>query len=463
MKLQKPLFYFLFSLAYSLVLVIISISISYQWISAEIGILPYSGILLLLFILYLFLFFIPSKYFQEFLYYFLFVGILCRIVLSVSMPLWEDDWARYLWEGNLVRLGISPYATPPEYFFTDFSHLVFGDKEMEILSRINHPDWSAIYSPLVLLYFYICAILKPMSLTVLKMGYIGMDLLVVWMISCLRNKKSAVLYFLFPVLLKEVYINSHFEMISIFLCIASIYFQKKSHINYSSFFYGLAVHSKLYLLIIFPFFLIRNTIDFKNQKIIRKAIFPFIAYFLIGIALPVVIFELVVQNNSVYGLDSLLKFTNEFEFNSIYFYLLKLLFNFETAKKLVLILLSIVSIYSVLKYEKYFVNFNNGIVWCYTVFLFSLLFSPIVNPWYFLVVVPLYFITNIRLPNILLIVLLPQLSYLTKVNLKLEENLYRGFYTIEESIVPLEIVCITITILLTILSRKKKPSAKSNG
>ena len=216
-------------------------------------------------------------------------------------------------------------------------------------------------------------------------------------------------------------------------------------------------------MIIFPFFLIRNTIDFKNQKIIRKAIFPFIAYFLIGIALPVVIFELVVQNNSVYGLDSLLKFTNEFEFNSIYFYLLKLLFNFETAKKLVLILLSIVSIYSVLKYEKYFVNFNNGIVWCYTVFLFSLLFSPIVNSWYFLLIVPLYFITNIRLPNILLIVLLPQLSYLTKVNLKLEENLYRGFYTLEESIVILEIGCITITILLTILSRKKKPSAKSNG
>jgi len=457
MKNNNYNFYLYHTFLYSLLLLVISLCFAFEMVSIQIGIINYMVGIFSMCYLYHFLFYLPSRIFHKYLYYFLLLGIICKVLLSFSKPLWEDDWSRYLWEGNLLGYGISPYSNSPDFFFKDGSLTNLVEKETEILSRINHPDWASIYSPVVLLYFYLCSLVAPFSLIILKLGFIGLDVVVFWIIKSIRNKKNAILFFLFPVLLKEIYINAHFEMIPIFFFSISLWFHKKSYRNISSFFYGITVHSKLYLLVIFPFFFIRNIIDFKNKKIIRKSILPFIAYVLVGIFLPVVIFELVVQNNSVYGLDSLLKFSNEFEFNSIYFYILKLLFNFETAKKLVLVLLSIVSIYSVLNVEKYFINFNNGIVWCYTVFLFSLLFSPIVNPWYFLIVVPLYFITNVRLPFILLLVLFPQLSYLTKVNLKLKENQYSGFYTLEENIVLLEIVCITMTILLTILNRKKKP------
>lgn len=41
-----------------------------------------------------------------------------------------------------------------------------------------------------------------------------MDLIIFWILKTIKNKKNTVLYF-FPFLIKEIYINSHFEMIVI--------------------------------------------------------------------------------------------------------------------------------------------------------------------------------------------------------------------------------------------------------
>lgn len=446
---------------YCIFLLFASFSIFFKVITLNLGIIQYISGIFLLTLYFLYVTRERSTLYKEYYFYFLLIGILCRILLSFSVPLWEDDWARYLWEGNLIREGISPYTTRPESFFADSKFLIIGEKESEILSRINHPDWSSIYSPLVLLYFYFVSLLTPFSLEILKLGYIGMDLLVVWMISKLRNKQSAISYFLFPVVLKEVYLNCHFEMLSILFCIISIYLNKKKYIISSSFFYGLAVHSKIYLLVLIPFFLIRNSLDSKKNKLKKFKIILFILFFSLGILFPVIVFQLLVKNNSQFGLDSLFKFTNEFEFNSLYFYLLKVLFSFETAKRIVFVLISFIILYSIFNYKKYFINFQRGLLWCYTFFVLCLLLSPIVNPWYFLIVIPLYFIAKIRMPNILLLVLLPQISYLTIVNLKIEEETYIGFYNLHESVNYFEILCITFLLIISWINRKNKLLFKS--
>ena len=256
-------------------------------------------------------------------------------------------------------------------------------------------------------------------------------------------------------LLKEVYINSHFEIITISLCIVSIWLNKKSYINISSLLYGIAVHSKIYLLFIFPYFLIRNSLDNKNNLINYFKLFQFIFYFLLGIILPTIIFESIVENNSYYGLDVVLKFANEFEFNSLYFTLLKKGFGTEKSRFLVLLFSLFYILYSIFNYKNYFINLHRGLLRVYNFFLLSLLFSPIVNPWYFLILFPLYLLALPKKPLNWMVILVPQVSYFTFVNLTMTSD-YKGFYNIEESIIVLETISITGLILLSYFRKRVK-------
>ena len=262
------------------------------------------------------------------------------------------------------------------------------------------------------------------------------------------------MYFLFPVLLKEIYINSHFEIIPIFFCIASIWLTKKSSKNLSSIVYGIAVHSKIYLIYILPFFLIRNCIN-DNNKINYQKLLQFLIYFLMGLLLPAVILQGFVENNSIFGLDTVIKFSTEFEFNSLYFSILKKEFGSYNSRLLIFIFNFLYMTYSIFYYKKYFLNIDKGIVWAYNFFLMNLLFSPIVNSWYFLILIPLYLIATPRLPFTWIVIFITQLSYLTLVNLKIMDE-YKGFYNINDSIIYLEIISITGIILLSYFYKRDK-------
>ena len=455
----------LFSYFYCSLIFIFSILIGSQVISIQIGILIYLGGFFFLCTIYFFLFYVPSSFFHKNFLKFIVLGLFCRVILSFSMPLWEDDWARYLWEGYIIRSGFSPYINPPDSFFNSTLNFQLQEKEIEVLSKINHPDWPAIYSPVVQLFFTLCSLISPLSLYTIKFGYIILDLVVLQMIKIITNKKSAVLYFLFPVLLKEVYINSHFEVLSIFFCTLSIFFMKKNYSMSSCFFYGLSVHSKIYLGCIFPFFILKNSINSipaKSQflQINLKNLFKNIISFLTGFLLPVVLFELIVQKNTYYGIDTLWKFANEFQFNPLYFTLLKFIFPKELSRKLILLVILSFILYSIFYYKKYFIDFQISLQWAIIFFMFNLLFSPIVNAWYFLILLPFYFLLHQRLPYFSLLLIVPQLSYLTKINLKINETQYFGFYEIYETVQTIEITCITLIIIMLIkynsVNRKRR-------
>ncbi len=444
------------SFIYCIFILLLSFLSAFHLITVKLGILNYIGGIFFLSFLYHFLFYLPSFIFHRYCIFFIIVGVLSRIFFSFSLPLWEDDWARYLWEGNLMTRGISPYSYPPEIFFTETNNFILTDKDLEILSRINHPDWSAIYSPIVLLYFYVCALFSPFSLSILKLGYLFMDLIIFWILKSMKNKKNAVLYFLFPVLIKEIYINSHFEMIVIFLFIISIWWQRKKYFNLSSIFFGMAVHSKVYLICMLPFFIVRNSFRINRNEVKVEFILRFIFYFLIGLLFPVGILELIVSNNSYYGLDTIFKFGNNFEFNSLYFYLLKKIITSESLRNLLAFSIFIYMIYSIFIYKIYFLKFKKGISWSFNLFLTYLLFSPIVNPWYFLILLPLYFLLFPNFRFLWIVPLIPQISYLTIINLNINNIEYNGFYNIQDSIIYLEIICFTILILFRFYNKKLK-------
>jgi hypothetical protein len=68
---------------------------------------------------------------------------LLRVAPFVAGPVLSDDLQRYVWEGELVRVGIHPYSHAP------------GDPEVaeararwpELAERVAHPEVGAIYPP----------------------------------------------------------------------------------------------------------------------------------------------------------------------------------------------------------------------------------------------------------------------------------------------------------------------------
>ncbi|MCW7460214.1 hypothetical protein ND859_17810, partial [Leptospira bandrabouensis] len=112
---------------------------------------------------------------------------------------------------------MSPYQIAPLDYF---QKLNLNESEIEILSQINHPDWTTIYSPFVLLYFALFSF--GFSGFLLKLSYLVFETFSFLFFSKGKFNKSGLLYWIFPVLIKEVYINLHFEIL--ILSLMWIYF-----------------------------------------------------------------------------------------------------------------------------------------------------------------------------------------------------------------------------------------------
>jgi hypothetical protein len=165
--------------------------------------------------------------------------------------------------------------------------------------------------------------------------------------------------------------------------------------------------------------------------------------------------ELLVNNNSFYGLDLLLKFGNEFEFNSLFFYILKIIFNFSIARKIVILVITVLISFLIFNFKDYLLDFNQGLSWMFYLFLFVLLISPIVNPWYFLILLPFYFIANPSPLYLWSLLLIPQVAYLTEVNVGVQNVSYNGFYNIEDSIIYFEIISITFILIFHLFKKRR--------
>ena len=423
----------LFIMSYFVVLFLFSVFCFLNLISIRIGILKFQLIILVLVFLYSFLFQLNSQFFSRYFYLLSAYGTIIKILLSFSDPLWEDDWARFLWEGQLIVQRISPYLKAPDFFYN--SNLIFENptKANEILSRVNHPDWTPIYFPLIELYFFLCAKISSYSLSVLKLGYLLFDFGILIILKRMRNHKTAVLFFLFPILIKETFLTAHFEIISIFLILLSFLFFEKKRLLLSSFFLGLALHSKIYLIVLLPYFFIR---------IFQLSIsIPFflmnLLFILFGFSLPFLLFQILIPENGTFGMEKILQFSNIFEFNSLIFYLMKLFLNHQISKIVCNSILVLFLIYSAFQIYTIPYKKRQEYLWIYFVFLFSLELSPIANPWYFLILLPFCFLAYPSLKSMWIIILIPQLAYLTNTNLGLGSQ---GFYNISEYIIALEIV-----------------------
>jgi hypothetical protein len=183
-------------------------------------------------------------------------GIVVRVVLWFSDPVLETDFYRYLWDGRVQANGINPYLYAPLDPALD---------RIDVLYRayINGSQFRTIYPPVAQYVFGLSHWVAPDSLLGLKIFFTIFDLatgflLVRWLKRRDLDARWSLLYFLNPLVLKEIANSAHVDAIPMFLSFAAIYLMSRPGRRRSVLAWvllALAVGSKWYPLVLVPFFL----------------------------------------------------------------------------------------------------------------------------------------------------------------------------------------------------------------
>ncbi len=339
----------------------------------------------------------------------------CAIAVRVagiwSHPVYEDDWARYLWDGFRFLADGTPYGMPPLSYVDDGSLTAAWHA---ILEQINNPEIPTIYAPTLQYVFAASAWIAPASLTALKSLFVVFDLGLWALVARLGGNLAGLRYALCPLVIFEISFNAHADVVGAFLTVASFALLSRGRSVESGLAFGLALACKPFAIIIAP--------SFVHS---RWALVSLGA----GAAL-VVLYAPFVLNGATEQ-AGLQYFAQWFEFNSFGFAVLKEVCGDAAARILGLALGCGLCGALVLRW---LVRERGTIPPADTWLIALLLFAPVINPWYLLWAVPW---ASLR-PNPLSWSVFPAISlaYLTAGVIGIAD---RGFYDHPAWVRPLEV------------------------
>jgi Glycosyl transferase family 2 len=202
-------------------------------------------------------------------------AILCRALLLPHPP--SDDINRYLWEGRLIREGISPYSQAPD----DPSLATLAQTD-PYHAGINHPDIPAAYPPLAL-YLFALGGAVSYGTTALKIMIVIFDLgTLAFLLAILAHRglslRWSILYAFNPVILFGFAGQAHFDAIQSFFLLGSIYFYDHKKWLWMFLLAGLAVQSKYVAVLALPFLIRKDNWRYLPAAILAMLLplFPFI-------------------------------------------------------------------------------------------------------------------------------------------------------------------------------------------
>lgn len=250
--------------------------------------------------------------------FYLVLAVLLRMLLLPSFPLLSDDIYRFIWDGHLLREGISPFEHLPEYYAQN--GFAVPGLSRELYSSLNSPHYYTVYPPTAQFTFWCAVLLFPQSwlgaATVMRffllLFEIGSIFFLVRLLQHFRIPvQNALLYALNPLIIIEITGNLHFEGGMIFFLLAAIYFLVKKHRLFASAgLFALSVASKLLPLLFLPFLIKRLGL--------KKA---FVYFSVIGILLLLLFLPLVGSFFLTHFGESLDLYFRKFEFNASIYYL----------------------------------------------------------------------------------------------------------------------------------------------
>lgn len=357
----------------------------------------------------------------------LFVAIICRLALLISVPALSDDYFRFIWDGQLLQHNINPYMYLPSEISTQ--EILKNANMKELYENMNSPHYYSVYPPVLQAVFYIASKISFntnfIAILILRLviilAEVGTFIYLKKIVSYLSLPKEYVLwYVLNPLIIIELTGNLHFEGLMLFFIVASFYYLLKNKLLLSSLFFALAISTKMIPLVLLP--LIVKKVGLKKGLIYSVCTGIIV---LLGF-LPFVSEQLISHIGS-----SVQLYFQKFEFNASIYYMVRWVgFQYSGYNEIALIgkafpIITFVLIL-IISFKKN--NENNSVSFFKTALLILFTYyslACIVHPWYISVLVLLSVITQQKVA--LVWSALVFISYQTYAQVPYTENLILVF------------------------------------
>lgn len=213
-----------------------------------------------------------------------------------GVPLFEDDYFRYLWDGYRFAETGTPYGWTAAASFADANVPVAFQR---ILDQVNYPDVPSIYGPTTQYAFLLSYLLSPGDLAPLQLILIAADLVLIRLLLFAAPPAFVLLYAWCPLVIKEIAFTAHADGLGVCLLIAAVLLRQRERVQFAAVCLALAVGAKVFALFLVPFVLARAGVR---------------AWLLFGAVLALLYLPFVLQGGT--DLAALRIFATEWEFNA---------------------------------------------------------------------------------------------------------------------------------------------------
>lgn len=179
------------------------------------------------------------------------IAVATRLIFLFSTPILSDDFHRFVFDGNLIATGHSPYAFLPSE--APGHVLKEADPTGALLTQMNSPEYYSVYPPLHQSIFAVGSILGTTTQTsvwVIRALLMLADLALIALLFKLVTQSglkgsSVALYALNPLVITEVTGNLHFEGLIALGLVITAWFTYRNAVFKSALAFAISVAFKL--------------------------------------------------------------------------------------------------------------------------------------------------------------------------------------------------------------------------
>lgn len=296
------------------------------------------------------------------------LAVALTLLALLGNPILEDDYYRYLWDAFRFANDGTPYGVAPSAFFDDAT---VPPLFQSVLNFINYPDIPTIYGPVLQVFFLAGYAIAPGSVFALQSLNAVIVLATLLLLArCGAKPRWLLLYAVSPLVLKESVMTAHPDALTGFLALAAFAICGGRWLWVGGATLGLAVASKVSAGILIPFLWVRGGVC-ASVAFVGTLIVCYLPFFWLAGS----------------DISSLANFAQHWRFNPLLYAMLEWLAGPHGGR--VLAAIGIVSIAASLYWRDARVVADRPTIPPADIVLGALLlFSPVVNPWYLLWLLP---------------------------------------------------------------------------